>query len=587
MKNCLILNSCNKLPKNYQIHFLGYWCIKHIKNSFKNISKFKIFNLELSNTEINYNIKLNNAIYSSLLKDIAKKLNTIHKKKYSIRYWEIVVGPWLKKFIDLVHERFYSLEKILKKKKFDYIVLANYQNFNFYTHDHNDLVFKKNIKSLEDWNFVLYTKIFDFLNLKIPRKNIKVQNSQNGKFLKIKKNIFKNFIKRTIYFVLSFLISPNSFFIYKPDLRFFENLKLQFKMGQVPAIYNEVRYKKAKKNFKIRDEISFKKKGGNKVEKFIRSILPDLLPTNVIENYEYLDKLINKQRWPNQPKAIFTSYAYCGDDVFQMWLAKKVEKGTKYFLAQHSGNHITGKPTLTEPGFDTCDKFLAWGKKGNNKCIPFFNTKNISIYNNFNNEGKKIYFFAPRMYPRRTKPYDDYGEMIRENIKLQKILKGIHYNLQNNIILKLYPTDYQDRKFEKKILDEIVFKNKKYKMDSSYTLKKSIFNKSRIIVHLSDGTGILETLSANIPCVFIMPNLNLIRKDVKKDFESLVKAKILFFNSRDLSEHINDYYFNIEKWWKNKEVIKVKKLFCEKYCNPAPIDYLDKFKILYKKDNSS
>ena len=116
MKNCLILNSCNKLPKNYQIHFLGYWCIRYIKNSFKNISKFKIFNLELSNTEISYNIKLNGAIYSSLLKDIAKELNTIHKKKHSIRYWEIVVGPWLTKLTDLVHERFYSLEKILKKK---------------------------------------------------------------------------------------------------------------------------------------------------------------------------------------------------------------------------------------------------------------------------------------------------------------------------------------------------------------------------------------------------------------------------------------------------------------------------------------
>ena len=105
------------------------------------------------------------------------------------------------------------------------------------------------------------------------------------------------------------------------------------------------------------------------------------------------------------------------------------------------------------------------------------------------------------------------------------------------------------------------FKDKRYKFDKPNISKQSIYEKSKIIVHLSDGTGVLETLSANIPCVFIMPNLNYINIEARKDYQSLVKAKILFFNHKDLTEHINNNYFKIDEWWKNLEVIKIKKSF--------------------------
>ena len=267
-----------------------------------------------------------------------------------------------------------------------------------------------------------------------------------------------------------------------------------------------------------------------------------------------------------------------------MWLAKKTEKGTKYILGQHSSSHITGKHTLFEPGFDSCDKFLAWGKKGNKKCIPFFNTRNIPIDKNLTKNGDKIYFYAPRMYPRRKSFFDDYGEMIRDNIKFQKILEGLNKNIQNNIVIKPYQSDFKNKSFEKKILNEIVFKNKKYKIDKPDIKKQSIYEKSKIVVHLTDGTGILETLSANIPSVFIMSNLNLIRDEIRKDYKSLIKAKILFLDYKNLTNHINNYYSRIEDWWDDKEVVKIKNKFCENYCVPPPKNYMSRLKNFFKEN---
>ena len=246
-----------------------------------------------------------------------------------------------------------------------------------------------------------------------------------------------------------------------------------------------------------------------------------MLPTNIIENYKSLVEITKKINWPKKPN-VFTSYGYHSDDIFQMWLAERAER-FKVLLGQHSGNHHTSKNVLIEPGFENCDKFLSWGKVQNEKCIPFFNTRDIQIKKKFNQKGTKIYFYAPRMYPQRKRPYDDYGEMIRNNICLQKILKGLKKDLQSNIIIKPYQTEYQNKKFENKIISEIVFKDKRYKFDKPNISKQSIYEKSKIIVHLSDGTGVLETLSANIR-VFIMPNLNYINIEARKDYQSLVKA---------------------------------------------------------------
>ena len=71
-----------------------------------------------------------------------------------------------------------------------------------------------------------------------------------------------------------------------------------------------------------------------------------------------------------------------------------------------------------------------------------------------------------------------------------------------------------------------------------------------------------------------MENLNWIRNSCRRDYKSLVNAKILFFDYKKLTNHINKYYSRVEDWWESKEVTKAKKNFRNKYCKPAPKNYL-------------
>ena len=80
--------------------FLGEWCCrpnqKHIwkKLDYK-IAKPFYPNLK---TRLHYSQK-SDLIYDEIISLIPDHLNKIHQKSYDKRFWEILVGPFLKRYI--------------------------------------------------------------------------------------------------------------------------------------------------------------------------------------------------------------------------------------------------------------------------------------------------------------------------------------------------------------------------------------------------------------------------------------------------------------------------------------------------------
>ena len=301
----------------------------------------------------------------------------------------------------------------------------------------------------------------------------------------------------------------------------------------------------------------------------MRENLPYFLPTDLIENFENLNALVEKINWPKNPRLIFTSSGYHDDEVFKIYLANKVEKNATYILHQHGSNYFTGKNTLVDYGFSSCDKFISWGDTKIKKCIPLFNTKNIDIKINNLSKGTKVTFFAPKMSSQRKRPWDDYGKMIRDNISFEKILNNLNKDIKKNTILKLHSNDYESEILEKKILNEIVLIRNKFPIERS-RINKRLLDKSKILVHSGDGTAFLESLALNKPTISLLKNLNWIREDVREEYNDLIKAKILFLDPDEASRHINEIYYDVEKWWNGSETKKTREKFCEKYSKQAP-----------------
>ena len=89
---------------------------------------------------------------------------------------------------------------------------------------------------------------------------------------------------------------------------------------------------------------------------------------------------------------------------------------------------------------------------------------------------------------------------------------------------------------------------------------------NRLIVHSYDSTGILETLSLNIPTIcFWRGGLEHLLPDAKPYYELLEDVGILVTTPERAAEIVALHWENIDKWWRNQDIQDARKAFIRQY----------------------
>ena len=151
-------------------------------------------------------------------------------------------------------------------------------------------------------------------------------------------------------------------------------------------------------NIKLREKLNFEKENISEYESFVRENLKYFLPTDIIENFDYLISEMEKKNWPKNPKYIFTSFGYHGNEIFQIYLATKTEKKQNIFYINMAQIISQEKNTIVDSGFYNCDRFISWGNPKIKKCISFFNTKNLDIDIDNKKLERKFYFLDQKCH---------------------------------------------------------------------------------------------------------------------------------------------------------------------------------------------
>ena len=159
MSNILIVTTAleQTWKTSGSIIFLGKWCSK-----YDNLKKLKKENYRISDYHWDDRQKfLKDYLFLSnlnkkLLKKLAKELNKYHKTNYSERYWNIIIGPWLITFIQIVFERHENLKKLINNdKSYETIILKIDSNKMI---PENFEKFQRLILT-ETWNHFIYSSI--------------------------------------------------------------------------------------------------------------------------------------------------------------------------------------------------------------------------------------------------------------------------------------------------------------------------------------------------------------------------------------------------------------------------------------------
>jgi putative transferase (TIGR04331 family) len=95
-------------------------------------------------------------------------------------------------------------------------------------------------------------------------------------------------------------------------------------------------------------------------------------------------------------------------------------------------------------------------------------------------------------------------------------------------------------------------------------------NESRLSIGTYNGMGILETLSANYPTIiFWNPTHWELRESAKPLFDVLIGAGIFHETPQSAASKVNEIYQDVQSWWMSAETQRVRKIFCDQFCNTS------------------
>lgn len=556
------------ISKDVPVLFLGEWCKRYNrKKKWEKLnSKVAIFHWD-DRKKLYEDYQYIDTLYESLLAELSQKLNQIHSTEYSLRYWRIIVGPWLGFFIQMLFDRWSMLSESIEKKECKNCIILERDPIMAIP---NSMEHFLKLCIADFWNEAIYGELLEKYFSKLIKiekitplnKNKNENNNQQIGWMDELKQKLKKFVFRVSE------IFPNEcdyFFIssYLP-LKF--DLLLQVRLRQFPRMWRAKKIPLLKPDMKKRQwQLDCNEINISSFEVVVRNLIPLHIPTCYLEGYDPLVKILDLMPWPKNPKLIFTSNSFISDDIFKAWAAKKVEKNIPLVIGQHGGNFGMNPFSFQEEHqIKIATKWLSWGWSdfSRPKITPIAMLKNLEISVTYNPNGGALMveMTSPR-YSYHLYAGPIAGQWIEYFDDQNIFLNALPDRLREKVVLRLDHNDYgwdQNNRWKEK-MPEI-------NIDSSNLSISKLVEKNRLYISTYNATTYLESLTWNIPTIiFWSPKYWEIKDNVKPYFELLQSVGIFHETPESAAKQMIMVWDNISDWWESDEVQSARKIFCNQF----------------------
>ena len=145
-------------PNNLNF-LLGEWCTEYADKAIDKY-KYKIAKPFCTNQKLkDFHYKKAREIEESFFRYLVDNLNEIHNKKFSDRFWKIILGHWVRRYVSIIYNRVNILEENIDNKlNYTFIALRS-KDYSMNTKNSSELVWLAND---DVWNNLLHKKILSF-----------------------------------------------------------------------------------------------------------------------------------------------------------------------------------------------------------------------------------------------------------------------------------------------------------------------------------------------------------------------------------------------------------------------------------------
>jgi len=547
--------------------FLGEWCKKHDRNHlWSKVDFITSPPYGLSKKQRKEDIDQKDELFASILRDLSTLLNEFHNTRFSERYWNIIIGPWLNDHLKVVMNRYKALKYAINAYDISETIFLKQSGFMLTPSNYLEARYFINSGL---WNNNLYIDMLRHtLKSEIDITTVEVSNKKVHKIINpsYKKTIIKRKVVSLLSCLGSYLKRDRDAFIINSYLPFFEEIKLQISLGQFPQKWITPKLKNVKLNEGLRKNFKLSYEEYDGVERETRRLVNQLIPTCYVEGYEFLRNEITKLTWPKTPRFIFTSNDFSANEIFKMWAAEKAESGVPYYIGQHGANYGTFYDSKTWAEINTPDKFISWGWNDdyvNDKCIAAFNFKilNRNTTSAYNKKGGLL--LVERSPSSRTGVRDIFYEQICDHNDAMQLYRMLPSSIKYATIVRLHQ-GVAARKNSDKITWNESFEN--LTIDDGACSIDKLIKQSRILAFNYDSAGVLENLALNIPTICFWRNgFSHLLPSAKPYYQLLKDVGIYFDTPEKASEHISLIWDNVDEWWYSKTVQEARVQFCDRY----------------------
>lgn len=564
--------------------FLGEWCRLYERQEiWREMDAIVAAPYGLSKTQRDADHAEARSLEQELFPILCDVLNQHHGTHHGARFWKILVGHWLRQYVDVILNRVKTLQQCLQNHQLSGTSTYSGEHYMLATLDSNAAIWAVND---DRWNLALYVRILNLLA--VPRCPVEIipgaaaegyRLPAPGTGVPLRRRMLQRAYRQARR-LCGFLSRDNDAFIINSYLPKKEEVKFQIALGQVPQLWASPEPKLSKSpNHLLRRNLADQVAGisTDTLSAILHALVFELMPSCYLENFAELVENSRKLPWPNTPKFILTSNNFHTDEMFKIWAADKIEAGVPYYVGQHGNNYGVTRNHLN-PSIEelTADKFLTWGwADGLPQHTPAFVFKTV---------GHKPLTYSPNgglllielCIGHRITSWDSTYEFAAYFQAQQDFIDGLRNAPRNDLTVRLQAA-YRYLKWNEE--QRWYQFDPDLKIDLGTSAISKLISQSRLIVHSYDSTGILETLSQNIPILAFWQNdLDHLRESAKPYYQLLIEAGIFHLTPESAAAKVNEVWGDIDGWWNQSIVQDARKKFCDRYArvSGSPIQELKK-----------
>ena len=547
-----------------KILFLGEWCKRYDRKHVWSKLDYETLPYHWDDRQrLFHDFQFLRNIYEQQLAALAAQLDRVHGETHSIRYWRIIIGPWLRHFVEELYDRYLSIDCVIQSGKVTATWVApstaadwtpaNLWAFLQRTWD-------------EPWNQYIYGRIISSLGgipwqetgAAIAPPVVAAPGTNRSSFS-------LRGIARSL--LCSVPDALNRVVLITSHLGRWNQAGLQIALGQIPYLVTpQVAAADEKPDLELRRGL-IREPRSTPFGKLLDQLLPEQIPVTYVEGYREMRRRA-LDAFPKKPRLILTASAFYDNEGFKMWAAHQCEAGAKFCALQHGGHYGMGLwSSFDEHEIGISDRYYTWGWNAgaeDARCVPLSGGSLIRAKKSLKPHANGGILWATMSLPRYM--YGLYslpvGPQVLSYIEdQQRFARAASPEVMDLLLLRPYPHDYGWNATDR--LRDALPRLKIYQGRTPFIEQ---LNQSRLYVGTYNSTTYLETFVADYPTViFWNPAHWELRASAQSEFDELRRAGILHDTPESAAAKVNEIYRDPAGWWRQQAVQQAKNRFCARF----------------------